>query len=71
MKEWIGAIGVGILVGLIVRSIYHAADMVSARLDELHEKVDVLVEKMGAIEEKQDEIEDRLNGKRYVNPIDL
>jgi uncharacterized protein YoxC len=71
MEKWATIIAAIAAFVLLTRSIYHAASVLGFRLDELHEKVDALQEKIEAIEEKTEEIEDRLNGKRYVNPIDL
>jgi outer membrane murein-binding lipoprotein Lpp len=71
MEKWGIIIAAFVAVFYIVHSIYNSGGIVSTQLDELHGKVDALQEKMEAIEEKLDEIEDRVNGKRYVNPIEL
>ena len=44
---------------------------VDARLNELNEKVDANQKNINEIGAKAEEIEDKLDEKKYVNPIDI
>ena len=67
--EWTILIAV-VIVGIMV-SASSGNGLSENALRELYEKIDELNEKLDAVHEKLDDIEDRMNGKRYVNPIEL
>ena len=71
MKEWGIIIAAALAILYVVSSIDSVGSTLGTRLASLDEKMDELNEKVDALAEKTEEIEDRLNGKRYVNPIDL
>jgi transcription antitermination factor NusA-like protein len=71
MEKWGIIIIVALAVFYLVTSIDAVGSAIGIQLASLHEKIDELNEKVDAISAKTDDIEDRLNGKRYVNPIEL
>ena len=64
----IGAIVAGINANQAVFRIHQSNEQ---KMEALNNKIDALQESMGELLEKMEEIEGRLDGKRYVNPIEL
>ena len=69
-------IGVGVIAFLIMGihtndAVFQVHQSNGEKLEALDAKIDAIEEKVDALLEKTEEIEDRLNGKRYVNPIEL